>query len=364
MNRPTTSLRQSRMGRAGMIAFVAASLSIAAPVGPTTGALAQSAAPTATHTSSSSADLPRLYTGQQYVEDVTKVSKLNVADKHAVFQFVLDSLPDKVRVYPTEHYYYFYFYDRGVKYAGNIRLDTEDRDKGFLYFSYFKDDNEWQTDEVTHKARWGAKDGIIVEKLAPFSYRITSAGKSVIFELNNLTGVAPPAKALRPQDHYFGPVFDDSGVRFFLIFDRKRKTFRYILDETIPVADELVPLRLSTRLVIGRRTGVVFYDDRLTKRKILVGVFRPNVMVNNYLDGPFDQLPDDYFKGDELRRAILEIEPDLKGRLDRVGKLRGRDLRYEIAPYIFYMRISDFRPMAKCLARRHGAAVYRCLPRG
>ena len=55
---------------------------------------------------------------------------LDVADPMAVFAFVLDSLPDRVKVYPTENYYYFTFTHNGVDYAGNIRLDASDRDQG------------------------------------------------------------------------------------------------------------------------------------------------------------------------------------------------------------------------------------------
>ena len=53
-------------------------------------------------------------------------SDLKIDDIKAVFRLVFKSLPDKVKVYPTENYYYFYFYHDGVKYAGNFRFDVED----------------------------------------------------------------------------------------------------------------------------------------------------------------------------------------------------------------------------------------------
>ena len=39
-----------------------------------------------------------------------------VDDPMAVFAFVFDSLPDRVKVYPTENYYYFTFLHNGMSY--------------------------------------------------------------------------------------------------------------------------------------------------------------------------------------------------------------------------------------------------------
>jgi hypothetical protein len=78
----------------------------------------------------SASERPRVYTNEQYIEDVTKETSLPIDDPKAMFAFVLESLPERVKVYPTENYYYFYFYHRGTRYAGNIRLDVADRDQG------------------------------------------------------------------------------------------------------------------------------------------------------------------------------------------------------------------------------------------
>ena len=67
--------------------------------------------------------------------------------------WVLESLPDRVKVYPTENYYYFHFFHQGVRYAGNLRLDMMDRDKGKLHFAYFEDLQEWKEDaSLTYNA--------------------------------------------------------------------------------------------------------------------------------------------------------------------------------------------------------------------
>src|SRR5690348_16549980 len=90
---------------------------------------------------------PRVYTNESYLEDTMRNSDLRIDDVKSVFRLVFDSLPERVKVYPTENYSYFYFYHGGVKYAGNFRFDIEDRDRGLMHFNYFKDFSLWQRDE-------------------------------------------------------------------------------------------------------------------------------------------------------------------------------------------------------------------------
>ena len=75
-------------------------------------------------------DPPKLNTHQSYIEEVTRPATLDVKDPLAIFAFVLNSLPERVKVYPTENYFYFTFNLNGSPYAGNIRLDASDRDQG------------------------------------------------------------------------------------------------------------------------------------------------------------------------------------------------------------------------------------------
>jgi hypothetical protein len=44
-----------------------------------------------------------------------------------------------------------------------------------------------------------------------------------VFELNDLSNVKPPPGAFGPDEAYLGPVFDESAIRFFLVFNRKLK---------------------------------------------------------------------------------------------------------------------------------------------
>jgi hypothetical protein len=139
-----------------------------------------------------------------------------------------------------------------------------------------------------------------------------------------------------PDETYLGPAFDESAIRFFLLFNTKLHSFHYILDETIPVLDEFVRSETTDRILIGRRTGFAFYRDQKLNRKILIGVFDGNSRSNNYYDGPFDQLPDNFIQGETLRNAILAVEPSLKGKIDRYGISPDAATRYMIGPYLHY----------------------------
>ena len=49
---------------------------------------------------------------------------------------------------------------------------------------------------------------------------------------------------------------------------------------------------------------------------------------NNYFDGPFDQLPDNFIEGEALREAILAVRPQLKGEIDRFGASPDGSIRF------------------------------------
>ncbi|HEX5778421.1 MAG TPA: hypothetical protein VFY21_06230 [Xanthobacteraceae bacterium] len=296
----------------------------------------------------SAADRPRVYTNEQYIDELTRPTSVPLDDPKAMLAFILESIPDRVNVYPTENYYYFYFHHRGTRYAGNIRLDAKDRDEGKLHFAYFVELTEWVKDDAITYRVFGKEDGVAVERIEPLRYRVTLGSRSVIFQLNDLSKVVPPKTALGPDDQYLGPVFDESGIRFFLVFNRKLRIFHYVLDETVPVADELFPAQFTNRILIGRRTGYAFYDEHRLKRKILIGVFEANSSVNNAFDGPFDQLPDNFIKGDELREAIIAADPTQAGRIDRHGGSEDGSSRYLIGPYTYYRSEQDLMPFHEC----------------
>ena len=139
---------------------------------------------------------PRLYTNESYVEDVSQAGEFDISDAKAVFAFVLSALPDRVKVYPTENYYYFAFHHRGLRYVGNIRLENETRDQGKIHFAYEVESAEWNGAEKLFHILLERSHGLVVDKLDRLVYRLTYGGKSVVFELNDLSKVVPPAAAV------------------------------------------------------------------------------------------------------------------------------------------------------------------------
>ena len=291
---------------------------------------------------------PQLETNQTYIEEAQRAaSGLDLADPKAMLAFVLAGLPERVKVYPTENYFYFKFYHGHERYAGNVRLDVTDRDEGKVNFAYFKDLTEWSDQAPVKHVLFSAKDGVRVEKLGPLLYKVGIGAREVVFELNDLSGVRPSAGVLSDKERYIGPVFDESGIQFLLVYNGELKLFHYILDERVP-HEPLVPSRVSDRILIGQRTGFAYFRDHKLPRKILIGIHEANARVNNYFDGPFDQLPDNFIEGEALRSAIIEVEPRLEGKIDRLGISPGGADRYMIAPYAHFRNEEELMTFHAC----------------
>ena len=131
-----------------------------------------------------------------------------------------------------------------------------------------------------------------------------------------------------------------------LIFDTKTADFRFVLDEEAPMPDVLKPLQDG--LLVGRLTGFAFYDDRPRHRKILIAVDAENMKKNNYFDGPFDQLADNFVKDDTRKMLMEQAYPYVRGRIDRRGMFvlpEGGESgnRLALTPYYTYSSLDDLR---------------------
>jgi hypothetical protein len=307
------------------------------------------------------AETPRIHLNQDYIESVNAAGAVNVRDPIGVFRTVFHALPPRVTVYPTENYFYFNFYESGVKYAGNIRLDASDRDRGVVHFAYFRDYTEWGRGGGMVYRPLDAASGVRLERKGSLLYRLTFEAKSVEFALNDLSAVRPPEDFLRRDETYLGPVYDESGVQFYLVFNVELRRFYYFLNEHVPASETYRTSDLSRRILVGERTGFAYFRDRFRDRKILIGVYESNSNTNSYFDGPFDQLPDNFLKGDELRQAILAVKPDLAGKIDRFGNSPDGSERYYIGPYTPYRGDEDLQVFAECASKAQGTDVYyRC----
>jgi len=300
---------------------------------------------------------PALRTNEAELTELARKGSLDTSDMAAVFAFVFGRLPKRVQVLPTENYYYFQFSDGGLDYTGNLRLSAADRDTGILHFAYNERVTDWNRQPRSLYAPLSAAQGVVVEKVEPLVYRVTFAGKTVTFALNDLREHRPPADLVRADEVVLGPIFDESGMRFFLLFNKRLKVFHYVLDETVPVADKFSPSKFNDRIEIGRRTGFAFYRDE--GRRILVGVYARDSELNTYFDGPFDQLPDNFVEGDALRDAVISAMPEFRGQIDRLGRFLNRPGRVLIHPYLVYRDEQDLAVFARCVADRRVAPNQR-----
>ena len=111
----------------------------------------------------------------------------------------------------------------------------------------------------------------------------------------------------------------------------------YVLNENENVPEDFV--KLSEDVVVGRRTGFGFFLDTRNSRKILIGVNGRSIERNNYYDGPFDQLPDNYAESTNISKYIEEAYPYTRGNIDKFGGYKNqKGSRVVISPYIVYYR--------------------------
>lgn len=297
---------------------------------------------------------------QDLIEGVN--SGLPLDDETRVFEYIFSSLPDSVVVYPTENYYYFNLTAAGKTIWGNLRLDVLDRDLGVIHLGYFEyDENGKFQDREGWQKDFSKADGVDVVRVEPFLYSVTYKNRTVRFRLNDI-GMARPVKAkLADFEEFVGTVFDESGLKFFLLFNKPEKHFLFVLNEDGYTPEEFAPL--NGDVVTGRRTGFAFYVDVPNGRKILIAVYGENTDRNNFYDGPFDQLPDNYAAQTNISAYIQEAYPYTKGVIDRYGNFTNQEgARVVINPYSVYYEPDALSFVASCKSSQPaGAAFYACI---
>ncbi|MCW5771809.1 MAG: hypothetical protein KIT16_09260 [Rhodospirillaceae bacterium] len=305
---------------------------------------------------------PRVSLNQDYIEG--NYATLDVTKPEVVFAHVFAQLPATVTIYPTENYFYWSFPANGRMYWGNFRLDAQVRDQGVLNIGYFEyDENGKFQDYDGYDKEFTEKDGVILKKVSRFVYTVTYKDKTVTFRLHDI-GMTPPQKAkLRPDEKFVGPVYDESGVRFFIIFNTTENHFHYVLNEDGPPAETYRDYGKGTDVVIGRRTGFAYYLDKENDRKILIAVNGANTMRNNYYDGPFDQAPDNYADETHLKDYLELAYPSIKGKISKYGHfLDKKGVRAAVYAYYVYFDERDLNFVQSCRRTRQSKArFYACI---
>lgn len=288
-------------------------------------------------------------------------TELDINDPDAVFRLVFSELGDSVTVYPTENYYYLSFNAAGKTYWGNLRLDASTRDQGIINLGYFQyDDNGEHQDKQGNLKAFSAKDGVVVKRVGRLIYSVTYLGRTVIFTLNDITTSRPQKAKLRDDEVFVGPIFDESGLKFFLIYSKSEQHFMYILNEEAYTPEEFI--ELNEDVTIGKRTGFVFYMDDENNRKILTAVHGNSTDRNNYYDGPFDQLPDNNAPESNIKEYMEAAYPYTRGLIDEFGGYLGRDSRAIVFPYNVYYKQEDLAFIDTCkTANLTQAEFYACI---
>ena len=281
---------------------------------------------------------PYLVFNQRWLEGLRSTG-LDVTDVDEVFSFIFSKLPDEVVVYPTENYYYYKLYVDGKQLWGNIRLAAGRRERGVLSFAYFEfRESPYVTEpRLVRNKFFTDADGVRIEELDKFTFKVRYEGRDVVFHLNQISQVPPALFKLGENEEYIEKTYDESGYNFILLFNTSRNYFNWVLNEEVPVPDQLMPI--GEDLLIGRRSGFAFWVDRAhDNRKILVAIRGQSATRNNYYDGPFDQLADNYVDETNLASYVVRASPSLEGRIDKWGYFTDseRPSRVSISPYYVY----------------------------
>ncbi len=297
-----------------------------------------------------SPDDPYLTFNQLLVEGFTSEA-IDLSSPETLFSFVFAGLPDEVTGYPSENYYYFILYVGGMQVWGNIRLPAGQREDGLLSFGYFE---FLEFPVLGERGISGAKlfseeDGVIVMEQDRFTYSVDFQDKRVLFHFLELDQSQPAALFLAPGERFVERTFDESGYQSYLVFNEIDDYFFWVLNE-----EEGQPDRFeapAANLLIGKRSGFAFWVDE-RGRKILAGIRQLNIRRNDYYDGPFDQLADNYAAEVGISELIQRAFPSLEGQIDTYGYYIDRtpSVRVALSTYRQYVSTSDITQFVAALA--------------
>jgi hypothetical protein len=313
-------------------------------------------------------NIPLVSTNEQFVEDITS-SNIDLSDIKSVWWMVFSQIPEEVTVYPTENYYYFKFFEGGREIWGNIRLDVDLREKKEVSFAYFsvlnRSERPFNSRSFTKHKMLTEEDGVKLKEIDPLTYSITYLNKTIVFHLNDLPQDKPENLQLSEAERFVSRTFDESGWQLALLFDDENPAFRFVLDETAPLPDTLE--RIDEQLLVGRRSGFAFYEDKELDRKVLIGVDYKNITVNNYYDGPFDQLADNFVTDDTFKNYAIRVFPSLEGKINERGVFMDdngepKNSRLSLQPHTKYYSIQQLQQyVEKCQEEADERLVVACL---
>jgi hypothetical protein len=304
-----------------------------------------------------------LVLNEQWIEGLSS-SSVNLEDVDQVFWHIFSNLPSEVTVYPTENYYYYKLYIAGKQLWGNIRLPAGRRDSGVLSFAYFefKESPLQTSSRMTRSKYYNKSDGVLVEKINRFSYSVDYRDKKVIFNFNQISQEPPKLFSLAKNEFFVQRIFDESGYQFFLIFNAEKNYFLWVLNQEELIPDDLD--LIEEDLLLGKRSGFAFWIDKANgERKILAAIRGQSATRNDYYDGPFDQLADNYVDETQVSEYMQRASPSLIGRIDKYGYFTDREQgRVSISPYYVYFTLDSLSKFM--VAAKASGDPYEYISRG
>ncbi len=271
----------------------------------------------------------------------------NACDYREVLPQLLAQAGAVAHIYPSENYYYFKFPWAGSLFSGSLRLSSDRREQGEVDYTCYQSYRGWVEpgDEIREQKRLSAAEGVLVEKIAPLHYRVTSGGEETLFILHSLDHKSEGAP-LKPEESRVGRAQDDSGVVFELIYNRELNDFYFLLDPKMSVPDTLV--QLAPQTLISRRTGFVYYRAMHTQRYVLVAVNAGETRLNSYFDGPFDQLPENDYATLGFWDYVYKVYPDMVGNHTPGGTVSEDGMIFSLRPYRLYDGTSELGFIEMC----------------
>ena len=279
-----------------------------------------------------------LILNQDWIEGQASYS-LDLDNVDEVFWHVFSRLPEDVIVYPSENYFYFKLFVDGKQIWGNIRLAAGRRENGVLSFAYFEyRESPYVYEPRVRKSKYFTDaDGVIIDEVDTFTFDVRYNQRTVTFNLNKLPQDPPKLFDLAPNEEFVMRTYDESGYQFFLIYNNELRYLFWVLNEEVQLPDALQ--QVQDDLYVGRRSGFAFMlDEANDDRKVLVAIRGANATVNNYYDGPFDQLADNYVDETNISEYLVRAIPSLEDRIDKYGYYTDKEesSRVAVSPYFVY----------------------------
>lgn len=275
-----------------------------------------------------------------------------LSDSLEVLEYILSWVPGRATAYPTEGYYYFHTELEGKLVRGSFRL--ADLPLGRLTFSYFT------AGERAHVIELDSNDGVEVSIIEEKKFRLAFRNRSAEFRLSTIGALPPKAFRLLEDEVFVARVFDESGMRFFLLMNETTNSFYYVLDEEDRIGDTLKDV--GDNLRYGERTRFLFYEDPDYGRRLLVGIGLEHAEANDYFDGPGDQVPYDL----NVRELLHRVYPStlLGSGVDPHGVWLDKPewVRFAISPYFRYGKITEVAErVPHCLDQPNKSELWTCL---